>query len=211
MIVTDRRRFSAATGLETPGSAPTGSRLISIHFLKVLVVKRSKQFPIGYHFINSHTPFSCLCIDIVRRKLTLVTLGTQRVKRQPVADASRFLFVYLFLIVLTMYTYCTARVKEPSEKGTSKCINSQFRSKLTWVLVKSLIKYVLPEVHKQVPGESQSNAPISLQGNLLLEVTSSFYSIVFFLQCMFISEQINVQDKNLFLQFCLLIYLPLIL
>ena len=38
----------------------------------------SKLFPIGAYFINSHHIFPWLCIDIVWRKLTLVTLGTLR-------------------------------------------------------------------------------------------------------------------------------------
>ena len=38
----------------------------------------SKLFPPGDHFINSHHIFPWLCIDVVWRKLTLVTLGTLR-------------------------------------------------------------------------------------------------------------------------------------
>ena len=39
-------------------------------------VRRSKQFPFGDHFINSYNLNSCLYIDIVRKNLILVTLGT---------------------------------------------------------------------------------------------------------------------------------------
>ena len=43
--------------------------------------KRSRQFPLGDHFINSHLILiSWHCMDIVRRKLTLDTIGTKRVK-----------------------------------------------------------------------------------------------------------------------------------
>ena len=38
--------------------------------------KRSRHFPLGDHFINSHNLISWHCMDIVRRKLTLVTIGT---------------------------------------------------------------------------------------------------------------------------------------
>ena len=38
--------------------------------------KRSKHFPFGDHFIDSHDLFYLLCIDIVGRKLMLVTLWT---------------------------------------------------------------------------------------------------------------------------------------
>ena len=41
--------------------------------------KRSKYFPSGDHFVNSHNLFSCLCVEIVWRQLTLVTLGLRRV------------------------------------------------------------------------------------------------------------------------------------
>ena len=40
-------------------------------------VCRSKPFPSGDHFINSHSIFSWLCIYTVGRKFTLVTLGTK--------------------------------------------------------------------------------------------------------------------------------------
>ena len=42
--------------------------------------KRSRHFPLGDHFINSHNLISRYCMDIIRRKLTLVTIGTLRVK-----------------------------------------------------------------------------------------------------------------------------------
>ena len=38
--------------------------------------KRSKHFLLGDHFINSHNLISWQCMDIVRRKLMLVTIGT---------------------------------------------------------------------------------------------------------------------------------------
>ena len=38
--------------------------------------KRSRHFPLGDHFINSHNLISRYCMDIIRRKLTLVTIGT---------------------------------------------------------------------------------------------------------------------------------------
>ena len=38
--------------------------------------KRSGHFPLGDHFINSHNLISWHCMDIVRRKLMLVTIGT---------------------------------------------------------------------------------------------------------------------------------------
>ena len=38
--------------------------------------KRSRHFPLGDHFINSHNLISWHCMDIVRRKLRLVTIGT---------------------------------------------------------------------------------------------------------------------------------------
>ena len=38
--------------------------------------KRSKRFPFGDHFIYSHNLISLQCMDIVRRKLILVTIGT---------------------------------------------------------------------------------------------------------------------------------------
>ena len=38
--------------------------------------KRSKYFLLGDHLINSHNLISWQCMDIVRRKLLLVTIGT---------------------------------------------------------------------------------------------------------------------------------------
>ena len=38
--------------------------------------KRSKHFLLGDHFINSHNLISWQCMDIVRRKLMWVTIGT---------------------------------------------------------------------------------------------------------------------------------------
>ena len=50
-----------------------------------LAIMRAKQwrdshYPLVDHFINSNNFFSLLCIDIFRRKLMLITLGTERVK-----------------------------------------------------------------------------------------------------------------------------------
>ena len=84
--------------------SPNISRLITIHFLNPLSPnvhiqilqtglytipfkdklrefdKRSKYFLLGDHFINSHNLISSQCMDMVRRKLMLVTIETQRVK-----------------------------------------------------------------------------------------------------------------------------------
>ena len=65
--------------LRAPISKHKSSKLISIHFLKELVGRiclPSKPFTSVDCFINSHNIFSWLCMDIVRRRLTLVTLGT---------------------------------------------------------------------------------------------------------------------------------------
>ena len=40
------------------------------------LIKDEKHFPSGDHFINSHNLISWCCMDIVRRKLMLVTIGT---------------------------------------------------------------------------------------------------------------------------------------
>ena len=50
-----------------------------------LAIMRAKQwrdshYPLVDHFINSNNFFSSVCIDIFRRKLMLITLGTERVK-----------------------------------------------------------------------------------------------------------------------------------
>ena len=37
--------------------------------------KRSKHFPFGNYYINSHNPSSLWCADIIRRKLMLITLA----------------------------------------------------------------------------------------------------------------------------------------
>ena len=44
--------------------------------------KRSRHFLFGDHFNNSHNLISWQCMDIVRRNLMLVTIGTWRVKEQ---------------------------------------------------------------------------------------------------------------------------------
>jgi len=43
------------------------------------VIKDQKQFPFSDHFFNSHNLFFSLYIDIVKRKLILVTLWIERV------------------------------------------------------------------------------------------------------------------------------------
>ena len=43
--------------------------------------KRSRHFLVGDQFINSHNLISGQSMDMVRRKLMLVTIGTERVKR----------------------------------------------------------------------------------------------------------------------------------
>lgn len=43
--------------------------------------KRTKHFPLGDQFIDSHNLFSLLWLDIVRRRLMLGTLATKRVLR----------------------------------------------------------------------------------------------------------------------------------
>ena len=40
--------------------------------------KKSRHFLFGDHLIHSHNPPSWLCMDVVRRKLMLVTIGTSR-------------------------------------------------------------------------------------------------------------------------------------
>ena len=46
----------------------------------ILSVPSTYHFPFSDHFINSHNFSSWLCIDIVRRKLMLITLGTWKVE-----------------------------------------------------------------------------------------------------------------------------------
>ena len=41
---------------------------------------RDSHYPLDDHFIDCSNFFSSLCIDIFRRKLMLITLGTERVK-----------------------------------------------------------------------------------------------------------------------------------
>ena len=43
------------------------------------LIKDQKHFPFSDHFFNSHNLFSSLYIDVVKRKLILVTLWTERV------------------------------------------------------------------------------------------------------------------------------------
>ena len=50
---------------------------------------------VGDHFTNSHQLFSWLCIDTVRRKLLLVTLGTYRVNKK-----IRYLQSYFWLFTI---------------------------------------------------------------------------------------------------------------
>ena len=58
------------------------SRLISIHLLKECWenLKKDQRIIPFDHFLNSHTLFSQWCIITVRRKLMLVTFGSERVK-----------------------------------------------------------------------------------------------------------------------------------
>ena len=66
-------RHSAWANTRSPDWAPYIS---SKNWLREFVC-RSKPFPSGDHFINSHSIFSWLCMYTVKRKLTLVTLGTK--------------------------------------------------------------------------------------------------------------------------------------
>ena len=53
--------------------------LIFIHLLRDTLRelnKRSQHFLFGDHLINSHNHFSSQCMDIIREKLMLVTIGT---------------------------------------------------------------------------------------------------------------------------------------
>ena len=61
-----------------PPFPPHLSPDISINVLRAKLRefdKRSKRFPVSDRFINSHNLFKWLCMDIVRRKLMLITLG----------------------------------------------------------------------------------------------------------------------------------------
>ena len=70
----------ASLTLLAPIAAYKFSKLISIHFLTELVGRIWKMIcafnSFGNHFVNSHDLFSWLCINMVRRKLMFVTLGT---------------------------------------------------------------------------------------------------------------------------------------
>ena len=54
--------------------------IINLETWTALMLERNSQyFPSGDHFVNSHNLFSCLCVEIAWRKLTLVTLGLRMV------------------------------------------------------------------------------------------------------------------------------------
>ena len=62
--------------------------------------KRSRHFLLGDHFINSHNLISWQCMDIVRRKLLLVTIGTWRV------NCNNLLCIYLFVLQYKYFFHC---------------------------------------------------------------------------------------------------------
>ena len=71
--------------------------------------KDQSIFLLGDHFINSHNVFLWWCIDIVRGKLRLVTLGTWRVKR-PAASlgegtSGRLIKVLFTVIYWQLWSY----------------------------------------------------------------------------------------------------------
>ena len=68
--------LKAYTGTNSPNWSP----YISLKNVLREFDKRSRHFLLGDHFINSHYLISCQCMDIVRRKLMLVTIGNWRVK-----------------------------------------------------------------------------------------------------------------------------------
>ena len=71
--------------LEAPISIHKFFRLISIHFLKELVERicvKIKPFSLRWSFGYSHSLYYWTSIDIARRRLILVTLRTERVKRE---------------------------------------------------------------------------------------------------------------------------------
>ena len=57
-------------------NSPNWSLYISLKNKLREFEKRSKQFLLGDHLINSHNLISWHCMDIVRGKLMLVTIGT---------------------------------------------------------------------------------------------------------------------------------------
>ena len=63
--------LKAYTGTNSPNWSP----YISLKNVLREFDKRSRHFLLGDHFINSHYLISCQCMDIVRRKLMLVTIG----------------------------------------------------------------------------------------------------------------------------------------
>ena len=68
--------LKAYTGTNSPNRSP----YISLKNVLREFDKRSRHLLFGDHFINSHYLISCQCMDVVRRKLMSVTIGTQRVK-----------------------------------------------------------------------------------------------------------------------------------
>ena len=63
--------LKAYTGTNSPNWSP----YISLKNVLREFDKRSRHFLLGDHFINSHHLISCQCMDIVGRKLMLVTIG----------------------------------------------------------------------------------------------------------------------------------------
>ena len=65
--------LKAYTGTNSPNWSP----YISLKDVLREFDKRPRQFLFSDHFINSHDLIFCQCMDVVRRKLMLVTIGTQ--------------------------------------------------------------------------------------------------------------------------------------
>ena len=64
-------------------NSPNWSLYISLRNKLREFGRRSKHFLLGDHFINSHNHFSWYHMDIVRRKLILVTIGVKEYYRMP--------------------------------------------------------------------------------------------------------------------------------
>ena len=63
--------LKAYTGTNSPNWSP----YISLKNVLREFDKRSRHFLLSDHLINSHHLISCQCMDIVGRKLMLVTIG----------------------------------------------------------------------------------------------------------------------------------------